>query len=249
MQIYYRISDTGYKKEKPDYINNENCLRNFCNVFYNFLYDIRIIADNVSPETLTMIKKYIDPANIERVSIGHGAGTFRHAVKRAFEEGQSEQSIVYFVENDYLHTHDAPTVMMDAIYNLGVDFMSCYDHPDKYLDPNKGGNPYSIGGSETSRVLLGDTSHFRLTRSTTMTFCCKLSTLRKHWPVMESYVAGTHPNDFQMFDQLVMREKCSLVTPVPGCSTHGESAWMTPLIDWTYYAHPSKGVESSCTCQ
>ena len=31
MKIIYRISDTGYKKEKPDYINNESCLRNFCN--------------------------------------------------------------------------------------------------------------------------------------------------------------------------------------------------------------------------
>ena len=26
--IVYRISDVGYPKEKPDYINNENCLRN-----------------------------------------------------------------------------------------------------------------------------------------------------------------------------------------------------------------------------
>ena len=40
MKIIYRISDTGYKKEKPDYINNESCLRNFCNIFYEYILRI-----------------------------------------------------------------------------------------------------------------------------------------------------------------------------------------------------------------
>ena len=28
MKIIYRISDAGYNKVKPDYITNENCLKN-----------------------------------------------------------------------------------------------------------------------------------------------------------------------------------------------------------------------------
>ena len=48
MKIIYRISDTGYNKVKPDYINNENCLKNFCNVFFDYIYDIHVIADNCS---------------------------------------------------------------------------------------------------------------------------------------------------------------------------------------------------------
>jgi hypothetical protein len=28
MKIIYRISDTGYSKVKPEYINNEACLKN-----------------------------------------------------------------------------------------------------------------------------------------------------------------------------------------------------------------------------
>ena len=31
MKIIYRISDAGYNKIKPDYIDNEKCLQNFCN--------------------------------------------------------------------------------------------------------------------------------------------------------------------------------------------------------------------------
>ena len=29
MRVIYRISDAGYNKIKPDYITNENCLKNF----------------------------------------------------------------------------------------------------------------------------------------------------------------------------------------------------------------------------
>ena len=59
MKIIYRISDTGYNKVKPEYINNENCLKNFCNVFFDYIHDIIILADNCSDDTIIMIKKYI----------------------------------------------------------------------------------------------------------------------------------------------------------------------------------------------
>jgi hypothetical protein len=57
MKIIYRISDAGYSKVKPNYITNENCLKNFCNVFFDHIHDIKIIADNCSDDTLNMIKK------------------------------------------------------------------------------------------------------------------------------------------------------------------------------------------------
>jgi len=66
MKIIYRISDAGYNKVKPDYINNEACLKNFCNVFFDHISDISILADNCSDSTLDMIAKYIDPKSICR---------------------------------------------------------------------------------------------------------------------------------------------------------------------------------------
>ena len=74
MKIIYRISDAGYSKVKPEYVNNELCLKNFCNVFFDQIYNILVIADNCSDDTIAMIKKYIDPVNIRKVSVGHGAG-------------------------------------------------------------------------------------------------------------------------------------------------------------------------------
>jgi hypothetical protein len=46
MKIIYRISDAGYNKVKPDYINNSKCLANATRVFK--YADWSVIADNVS---------------------------------------------------------------------------------------------------------------------------------------------------------------------------------------------------------
>jgi hypothetical protein len=228
MKIIYRISDAGYNKVKPDYIDNENCLKNFCNVFYDYIYDIHIIADNCSEPTINMINKYIDPINIEKVSVGHGAGTFNLALDKALKWEDDE--IVYFVENDYLHKQGSPTILKEG-FELGASFVALYDHPDKYLDPSRGGNPYCEGGAEDTRVYLTDSCHWKITNSTTMTFASKVSTLKQTENVLRKHTSGTHPNDFHIF--LELRENNNLlITPIPGYATHGETAWLTPLTKW-----------------
>ena len=228
MKIIYRISDTGYNKVKPNYINNEACLKNFCNVFFEHIYDILIIADNCSEATMSMIRKYIDPACIWTVSVGHGAGTFNLALDEALKGKDDE--IVYFVENDYLHKQLSPKILKEG-FNLGASFVSLYDHPDKYMDPSLGGNPYCEGGAEDTRVYLTDSCHWKITNSTTMTFASTVATLKRTEPTLRKWTVGEHPHDFQMF--LELREQNELlVTPIPGYATHGETAWLSPLTDW-----------------
>lgn len=229
MKIIYRISDAGYNKVKPEYINNESCLKNFCNVFFDNIHDIKIIADNVSEDTFKMIKKYIDPHNITRVSVGHGAGTFNLALGEALNG--EDDDIVYFVENDYLHKQGSPIILKEG-FELGASFVALYDHPDKYLDPSQGGNPYCEGGGEDTRVYLTDSCHWKITNSTTMTFAAKVSTLKRVEPILRKHTSGTHPNDFQMFLELRQQGEL-LITPIPGYATHGETAWLSPLTDWS----------------
>lgn len=230
MKIIYRISDAGYSKVKPVYINNEACLKNFCNVFFDNIHDILIIADNVSKETNTMIQKYISRDQIQYASVGHGAGTFNLALDRALKMDDNE--IVYFVENDYLHRQQSPKIIKEGL-SLGASFVSLYDHPDKYLDPSKGGNPYCEGGAEDTRVYLTDSCHWKLTNSTTMTFASTVRTLKKTETILRKWTnQGHYPDDFKMFMEL--RDKNELlVTPLPGYSTHGETAWLSPITDWS----------------
>jgi len=227
MKIIYRISDTGYNKIKPPYINNETCLKNFVSVFGN--EDLHIIADNCSEPTLKMIMKYAHPNAITIVSVGHGAGTFNLALDKALKWDDNE--IVYFVENDYLHKSRSDKTIQEG-FELGASFVSLYDHPDKYKGPDQGGNPYCGGGAEDTRVYLTDSCHWKITNSTTMTFASKVSTLKRTENILRKHTSGTHPNDFYMF--LELREQNELlITSIPGYSTHGETSWLTPLTDWS----------------
>jgi hypothetical protein len=224
MRIIYRISDTGYNKVKPDYINNEKCLKNFVYVFGN--QNLEVIADNCSEDTLQMITKYVHPFRIENVSVGHGAGTFNLALDMALKYNDDE--IVYFVENDYLHKPNADKILLEG-FNTGYDYVALYDHPDKYMN---GANPLVEDGGEVTRVVLTNSCHWKLTNSTTMTFASKVKTLKEDESILREYTLGSYPRDFEMF--LALREKQrGLITPIPGYSTHGETAWLSPLTDWS----------------
>ena len=227
MVIIYRISDAGYNKVKPDYIGNEQCLKNATEVFKDA--DWSIIADNVSSETNNMIVKYKSRSHINYVEVGHGAGTFNLALDEALTYDDDE--IVYFIENDYLHKPESQKIIEEG-FNLGASFVSLYDHPDKYLPPEKGGNPYCKGGAEDTRVYLTDSCHWKITNSTTMTFAAKVSTLKRTEEILRKHTNGSHPNDFAMFLELRSKNEL-LITPIPGYSTHGETAWLSPLTDWS----------------
>ena len=227
MKIIYRISDSGYNKIKPKYINNRNCLWNAVNTFQEVDFeDWIVIADNVSEETDVIIQGYVPKERIEYVSVGHGAGTFNLALDKALTFDDNE--IVYFIENDYLHLPNSKKIIEEGLNEIGADFVSLYDHPDKYID---GANPYVQGGGEMTRVMLSTSSHWKVTNSTTMTFASKVKTLRKTENILREYTQGSYPRDFDMFVHLY-NSAHYLVTPIPGYSTHGETAWLTPLIDW-----------------
>ena len=226
MRIIYRISDSGYNKVKPDYINNENCLANATKEFDDSIWSV--IADNVSLDTNNMIQKYVTRNCILYTEKGNGAATFNLALDEALTYDDDE--IVYFIENDYLHKPGSQKIIQEA-FELGASFVSLYDHPDKYIGPDKGGNPYCNGGAEDTRVYKTDSVHWKITNSTTMTFAAKVSTLKANEAILRKHTSGTHPNDFQMF--LELREANELlITPIPGYSTHGETAWLSPFTNW-----------------
>ena len=226
MRIIYRISDSGYNKVKPDYIDNEKCLSNASKVFEEATWSI--IADNISSDTYNMIKTIHTPNIINSVEKGNGAATFNLALDEALTYDDDE--IIYFIENDYLHKPESQKILEEG-FGLGASFVSLYDHPDKYIGPDRGGNPYCEGGAEDTRVYLTDGCWWKITNSTTMTFAAKVSTLKRTEHILRKHTDTSHPNDFSMF--LELRENNELlITSIPGYSTHGETAWLSPHTDW-----------------
>jgi hypothetical protein len=64
-----------------------------------------------------------------------------------------------------------------------------------------------------------------------MTFAAKVSTLKRTEHILRKHTSGTYPQDFKMFIELREQNEL-LITPIPGYSTHGETKYLSPLIDW-----------------
>lgn len=225
MKVIYRISDSGYNKVKPAYVNNEACLLNALDTFSTEEHDWLVIADNISEATKQMIERYV--LNIKYVSVGHGAGTFNLALDEALQWDDDE--IVYFLENDYIHLKGSPEIIKEGI-NLGASYVTLYLHPDKFIPPHQGGNPeVDDDGGYITKIYRGETQLFGMFNSTTMTFASTVRTLKEDEEILRKYTnQGHYPDDYKMF--LDLRDKGHvLLCPLNTFSTHGETNWLAPL--------------------
>ena len=143
IQIFYRISDKEKAKCKLPGANKIRCLNNCLDVFKN---NITIIADNCSELLLNDLKN--KNLKIIETKLGN-SGSFRFALNLAFD--YSDDTVVYFVEDDYLHLPESLTCLMEGI--KASSYVSLYDHPDKY------GHMYDFG--EVTKVFKTESSHWK----------------------------------------------------------------------------------------
>lgn len=237
MHIIYRLSDNGYNKPKFPNATKIHCLENCITSFLSeTTYHLFVDKTNLTEST----KDYIDKSltwkhkwweHFEYYVGGSSAESWRYVFKYAIENFKDEE-IIYFLEDDYLHTqfYKGRFAIEEGLEI--ADYVSLYDHNDKYIPASKGGNPY-IGedGGEVTKIYRTKSTHWKLTNSTTMTFATTAKQLRDDVHVWTEYTTGTHPNDFGCFIKLRELGR-SLITPIPGLSTHCEPQWASPGIDW-----------------
>jgi hypothetical protein len=227
MKVLYRISEAGYSKTKPTYVNQRNIFKHFIKVFRG--HDIYVIADNVSDNLYEFLCNHIHVSKITRTQLSN-AGAFMYAVNYAMSHFHSDD-IVYFAEDDYIYTANAPNIIEEGL--RVAEYSSGYDHPDKYMNHSEGGpNPLIAEGGEITRVVMTPNSHWKYTNSCCMTFATTVRTIREDFDTYVKYCSTRHPYDFQMFQDLLRTKKRRLVSSIPSVSTHGETAWLARLVDW-----------------
>lgn len=129
---------------------------------------------------------------------------------------EPDDEVVYLVEDDYLHRDGATRIILEGIDR--ADYVSLYDHPDKYMIPSP--NPLVKEGGEETRVILTASTHWKFTNSTTMTFAARARTLKEDQQVMRQCCQRPDmPLDFQMF-MLLGQNGRRLISPIPGKATH-----------------------------
>ena len=224
MKVIYRISDGGFSKIKPPYVSKRQTFLHFIKIFAG--YDIYVIADNVSEDTYRFLCKYIDSLKILRSAVGNSQSFLLSAMFATQSFNDDEK--VYFAEDDYIYTKEAPKVLEEGLDI--ADYVSGYDHPDKYVNAEDGGNPLIREGGEITRVMITKTRHWKMTNSFCMTFGVRVKTIKEDFNTIVQFCQHIHPEDYKLFTEL--RKKRKLISCLPAVCTHGETLYLAPFVDW-----------------
>lgn len=184
--------------------------------------EIVCICDNVADAQYRFFASHL-PC-VYKTARGN-CGSFRLAVRLA---NLHPAHIYYFVEDDHLHLPEQKRWIKEGLNFF--DFVSLYDHPDKYLAP--------MYDDLRRKIVFTAIGHFASAPSTVMTFACKEEVLNSAAPIMlkEKFTGLSlpWPNDHDMFIHL-LGKGYTLGTSIPGRSTHCESGLLSPGIDWNSY--------------
>ncbi len=139
----------------------------------------------------------------------------------------SPKTIVYFLEEDYLHRPDWARILQEGFSIPGVDYVTLYDHRDKYTA--------AMYADLTARLFCTPSCHWRTTPSTTNTYAMRFGTLIRDMQTHRAFSLDCRVSrDHEKF--CALREKGALlISSVPGFSTHAEPAYASPCHPWGDY--------------
>lgn len=250
----YRISDlSNREKIKPGYASKEGCLKNFVSEFSN--KNLLVVCDNVTEDTFKMVGKYVLPENIILTQNGNtGSFLFSWNMARHLCNEVPEDTVFYFIEDDYIHRKDSKKVLFEAFKHLQADYVSLYDHPDKYQNFkderytwDHGRQDDDIDGVRVPKhiyfkvgealdracnLYITKSCHWRTVGSTTMTWATTAKNIIEDNDEMIALHEGKHlPMGGDTFRMLASKNK-QLISPIPSYSAHAEEKWLPYFINW-----------------
>ena len=165
--------------------------------------------------------------NTEIINCGNEAGSFLRTLEIVESRGYDDETIIYFIEDDYLHRENWCETLIEA-FDLPAQYVSLYDHLDKYID--------SGYDNLASKVFFTDSCHWRTVPSTCNTYAGKMGQLKQDMHLHKHFSAASPDGismDHAKFVELG-RHGRRLITPMPGYSTHCDLLH-SPTIDWEKY--------------
>jgi len=237
MNVYYLFSETSNtfheqsraNIKKLPHATKRYCLANFIRAFPTS--KITVLVDGIIEGTwewLEMVAKDCPNVTLQKINAGSMAKAFRTALE--FIQGLPENQPVLVQEDDYLYIKGSEKAIEEAL--VYGDYVTGYLHPDKWMLPTQGGNPYveQEGVSEITRVIQTPSRFWMITNSTTGTFATTRDTIIADW---EEWMQGTADEvnllDFKTFLLLRQEKERIVLMPIPTLSTHVMTDWLAPL--------------------
>lgn len=189
---------------------------------------LTVIDDHSSPEAIVRMLDELSvcPFDTDLIVL-EGSGNSA-SLRAAFERAKnSDASLLYFVEDDYLHEQSALSEMFAAQSFFGRQIgaperaaIFPVDEPDRYgeaIDP--------------SRVVLGAKRHWRTVLKTTGTFMVSRVLLMAYWDIFTKLAEGE--NNETLSVNVVWQNHAVMFSPIPTLAYHmNTEERMPPFSDW-----------------
>ena len=162
--------------------------------FKNIKFDLVVTDTNSSKEDIDKIKKILNGSNIKNKFKSIDLENFKEKIKPGYSKAKfsnmanfytslmiakkESADIVYFVEDDYLHSEDTITEMIFAYEKFNTIFSK-----DLVLLPSD--YPYLYAKDEATKIFLGEKYHWRLVSESLVTFMTSKRVIEENYNNLE----------------------------------------------------------------
>jgi len=215
---HYNIKGKG-NESRPHWFTYEKCYNNLISSLKwgSDNYKINIVYDSID---YNWIKD--SPYNkLYEIEAKEDMKSFWETIKIANSDlSIKEEDLIYFLENDYMHVNGWLNKVIELFSTYqGLDYVSLYDHNDKYFHP--------MYDNLTSKIFTSPSHHWRTTPSTCGSFIVTKERFNEDFDIL-STMRGDH-NKWLWLNEHRSR---SVITPIPGLSTHCMNNLLSPTIKW-----------------
>ena len=206
-----------HKKRLPGF-SHEKCYRNLLDTFDFKRANLTFIFDAAKGPLSDHFLS--EEKNVIEIHEGTESGAFLKVIDHVSKLDLHPETVVYFVEDDYLHRPGWLGVLLEGLEI--ADYVTLYDHKDKYF----------LYPDLRSQIYVSPTCHWRTVPSTTQTFAMRFKTLLRDLEIHRQFSSGRKISaDHEKFCHF-QTLGTMLVSPMPGWSTHAEPEFASPCIDW-----------------
>ena len=221
---YYSKLQELPDRTRPSWFNKIKVFQNFKNTLDQDLVNYTIVYDEFyGGIDKTFLAR---EENVEVIKCGSETDSFLQTLDIIQSKNLSDDTIVYFLEDDYLHRPGWSEVMLEG-FTINASYVTLYDFD------------FFIAKGYLCEIFTTPSSHWRAVPATTNTFACKYKTLLEDLEIQKKHSIngvkeeeGFHfSKDYDKFWELQQQHKY-LISPMPGWSTHCDANHISPVIDW-----------------
>jgi len=172
-------------------------------------------------------KKNINPINQKNEKVTFNQISNMSSIHQSLLLAKECDDLIYFVEDDYIHSIDAIKEMI-----LTYEKLSSMLKQELILCPAD--YPYLYSKIENSKIFLGNKSHWRSIKETLCTFLMSKKMVIKYWDELTSTCKFEHYPFEKPFHKIYDKEYC--LSPIPSLAIHCTNInsvfGLSPNIDW-----------------